>query len=224
MKSFSRLNNSEHSDDGHYWISISDLMMSVLFIFILILTYTVFTMSKVTESYSENDKNRKLLLKELKSELKQKGINVTIVEETGNMRINSDTFFSIGSADLSKNGLKKIEVIANNITFKMKDKRYRKSIDTIFIEGHTDNVPIDSNRGGRRWTNMELSAQRAINTFLAMDGSAGIGELKNSTDKYLFSYSGYGDKRPIDGEKNIANNRRIEFFFALAPVEVKKVK
>ena len=77
MKSFNRLNHSDHSDEGHYWISISDLMMSLLFIFILILTYTMFSMSKVTESYSSNESNRAELLRKIQQELKAENDNLS---------------------------------------------------------------------------------------------------------------------------------------------------
>lgn len=223
MRSFGRSNHAPHAEEGHYWISISDLMTSLLFIFILILAYTIFTFSQKSEAYEENFKNRQQLLEELQKQLKRENVDVDIDPQNGNMRIRSDTFFSLGSADLSPEGYAKISTIATEITNKMKDPKYKKAIDTIFIEGHTDNVPVDSFRGGRRWTNMELSAQRAINTFLAMNSSAAIGLLKNSTNHYLFSYSGYAEQRPIstndtiDGRKQ---NRRIEFFFALASPKV----
>ncbi len=223
MRSFNRSNHNESADEGHYWISISDLMTSLLFIFILILAYTIFTFSQKSEAYEENFKNRQMLLEELQKELKQKHVDVDIDPQNGNMRIRSDTFFALGSADLSAEGYMKIGIIAKEVTSKMQEPNYKKAIDTIFIEGHTDNVPVDSYRGGRRWTNMELSAQRAINTFLAMNSSAGVGTLKNSTDRYLFSYSGYAEQRPIASNDSIAGrqqNRRIEFFFALSSPKV----
>lgn len=223
MRSMNRSNGENHAEEGHYWISISDLMTSLLFIFILILAYTIFTFSQKSEAYEENFKNRQQLLEELQMQLEKKHVDVDIDPQNGNMRIRSDTFFALGSADLSMEGNNKISIIAQEITNKMKDPKYKKAIDTIFIEGHTDNVPVDSFRGGRRWTNMELSAQRAINTFLAMNTSAGVGSLKNSSNRYLFSYSGYAEQRPIASNDSIdgrKQNRRIEFFFALASPKV----
>lgn len=206
-------------EDGHYWISISDLMTSLLFIFILILAYTIFTFSQKSEAITENTTSRTELLKTLEANLKNNNVDVDIDPQNGNMRIRADTFFALGAADLSREGNQKISIIAKEIVIQMKKEKFHKAIDTIFIEGHTDNIPIDTIRGGRRWTNMELSAQRAINTFLAMDSIAHIGQLRNSTNKYLFSYSGYADQRPIATNSTIngrAKNRRIEFFFALS--------
>jgi flagellar motor protein MotB len=218
--------NSEydnHDESGHYWISISDLMTSLLFIFILILAYTIFTFSKKQEAFNENFTARAELLKSLQQELKESNIDVDIDPENGNMRIRADTFFTVGSADLSSDGARKLAQIAQKIKVKINDDKYHKAIDTIFIEGHTDNKPLSQINGNRRWTNMELSSQRAINSFLAMDSDANISNIKNSSNKFLFSYSGYSDSRPVDisdSDEARAKNRRIEFFFALSSPKI----
>jgi chemotaxis protein MotB len=76
---------------------------------------------------------------------------------------------------------------------------------------------------------MELSAQRAINTFLLMDKltNGEFSKLKNKEGKALISYSGYGDTRPIasnDTKEGRERNRRIEFFFAVNPPDIKEIK
>lgn len=218
-------NNGSHDEAGHYWISISDLMTSLLFIFILILAYTIFTFTQKQEAFEENFNARAELLKTLQKELKEKNIDVDIDPENGNMRIRADTFFDIGSAELSSNGFAKLTEIAKQISEKLLVEKYKKAIDTIFIEGHTDNKPLAQNGAGRRWTNMELSSQRAINSFLAMDKEANISALKNGNGRFLFSYSGYADTRPVDSadtDEARGKNRRIEFFFALSSPKVSK--
>ena len=209
----------ETADDGHYWISISDLMTSLLFIFIIILAYTIFTFSEKSAVFEESFYNRGELLHQIQTTLKTKSIDVDIDEKNGNMRIKADSFFAVGSADLSMDGQAKMAEIARVIQDKLQSEaKFKNAIDTVFIEGHTDNVPINLNLGGRRWTNMELSAQRAINTFTTMDSATGIGQMKNRDERYLFSYSGYADQRPVADNATEAGrspNRRIEFFFAL---------
>ena len=210
---------NESADEGHYWISISDLMTSLLFIFIIILAYTIFTFSEKSAVFEESFYNRGELLHQIQTTLKSKNIDVDIDQKNGNMRIKADTFFAVGSADLSVDGQTKMAEIARVIQEKFQsDAKFKNAIDTVFIEGHTDNVPVNLNFGGRRWTNMELSAQRAINTYLTMDSATGIGQMKNRDGKFLFSYSGYSDLRPIAdnaSEAERSQNRRIEFFFAL---------
>ena len=223
---FRRNSDSENHDEaGHYWISISDLMTSLLFIFILILAYTIFTFTQKQEGFEENFNARVELLRALQKELKEENIDVDIDPENGNMRIRADTFFAVGSAELSSDGFAKLAQIAKQVSEKLSVAKFKKAIDTIFIEGHTDNKPLTQNGTGRRWTNMELSSQRAINSFLAMDKEANISVLKNGNGRFLFSYSGYADTRPVDradSDEARGKNRRIEFFFALSSPKVAK--
>ncbi|MGL4767553.1 MAG: OmpA/MotB family protein [Formosimonas sp.] len=214
-----RHHGSEAADEGHYWISISDLMTSLLFIFIIILAYTILTFSEKSAVFEESFYQRGELLTQIQTTLKSQNVDVDIDTKNGNMRIKSDGFFAVGAADLSPEGQAKMAVIAQVIQAKFAEKAaFKNAIDTVFIEGHTDNVPINQSAGGRRWTNMELSAQRAINTYTTMDAAAQIGQMKNRDGKYLYSYSGYADARSVAdnaSETGRAQNRRIEFFFAL---------
>lgn len=216
--------NVNHADENsHYWISVSDLMTSLLFIFILILAYTIYSFSEKSAVYEESFHQRSELLIQLQKDLKQKNIDVDIDPKNGNMRIKSDVLFSVGSADLSPQGQYNMIEIAKEIKIKMQEPKFKSAIDTIFIEGHTDNIPIQNTNIGRRWTNMELSAQRAINTYLTMDSGAMIHQMRNRDGRYLFSYSGYADQRPIvmnTSDENRAKNRRIEIFFALTSPKI----
>ena len=253
-------------DNGHYYISISDLMTSLLFIFILILTYVmlsfvkkedvltveiqkaeqqVIELKKKENILSENIKKieqnveyRGELLQDIQDDLLKKDIKVEIDKENGNIRLKSDLLFEVGSADISELGKRQIDEIAILLMQKMTDKKYIMSIDTIFIEGHTDSVPIIGSRVYP--SNKELSAQRAINTYsemlIATDN--GISQLKNKKGKHLLSYSGYASTRQLCNEDEIANkdgvsdklkncrskNRRIEFYFTVNTPDVKEIK
>ena len=66
-------NNQSH-DEGHYWISISDLMTSLLFIFVIILAYTIYTFSAKSEAFEENFNSRSDMLVSLQESLKHKNI------------------------------------------------------------------------------------------------------------------------------------------------------
>ncbi len=292
MTRFKRHQNDENgSDDGHYYISISDLMTSLLFIFILILTYVMLSfvekedvlndeITKVVEKVDELEKKEDLLtdarkkaeqkvkelkekenilsneikkieqnieyrgelLQDLQEELLGQDINVEIDKENGNMRLKSDLLFGSGSADISVEGKRQIGEIAKLLMVKMIEPKYQMAIDTIFIEGHTDTVPIRVSRGFRaQWSNKELSAQRAINTYsemlIATDNK--INALKNKKEKHLLSYSGYASTRQLCNENELkqvdmpasnelklcrSKNRRIEFYFTVNTPDVKKMK
>ena len=49
--------SNNHSEDGHYYISISDLMTSLLFIFILILAYMMLSFVEKQEQLNDEIKN-----------------------------------------------------------------------------------------------------------------------------------------------------------------------
>ena len=234
-------------DDGHYYISISDLMTSLLFVFILILSYVMLSFVKKEDELSneikkieQNIEYRGELLQDLQEELLGKNISVEIDKENGNMRLKSDLLFKSGSATISKEGKRQIGEIAQLFMIKMIEPKYKMAIDTIFIEGHTDSIPIRvSNTCRDLWSNKELSAQRAINTYsemlLVTDNK--IYNLKNKKEKHLLSYSGYADNRQLCNEKAVkkgatleeyrlcrSKNRRIEFYFTVNTPDIKKMK
>lgn len=235
-----------HGEDGHYYISISDLMTSLLFIFILILSYVIFSFVKKQDELSiainkmkVNLEYRGELLQSLKNDLLSKNINVKIDKENGNMRLKSDLLFKQGSAEISDDGRKQIGEIAELLFLKMNEDKYKLAIDTIFIEGHTDAVPIKSAWRKTVWSNKELSSQRAINTYSRMLEATDnkIDSLKNKKGKHLLSYSGYAATRPLCNEflldKNATKtafkkcrniNRRIELYFTVNTPDIEKIK
>ena len=94
-------------------------------------------------------------------------------------------------------------------------------IETIQIEGHTDNVPIGEWRLGRECMrdNLALSACRGAETLRAADGRRPeLTQFLNLRGDPVLSFAGYGDRRPIDEEDTPearAANRRIDVRFIL---------
>jgi len=231
-------NHQAQQEENHFWISISDLMTSLLFIFILILAYMILEYQdkqniaqKKIEAFEKNVNTRSELLCKLQLNLKKKGISVEIDTDEGAMRITRERLFDSSKADIRKDKIWIIKEVANEILNFMEQDKYKKAINTIYIEGHTDNVKLNKSKCGFRWTNMELSAQRAINTFLLMDKltNGAFSKLKNKNGEALISYSGYADTRPIKGVSNDTKegrerNRRIQFFFAVNPPSIEEIK
>lgn len=231
-------NHQSFSEENHFWISISDLMTSLLFIFILILAYMILEYQdkqniaqKKIEAFEKNVNARSELLHKLQLNLKKKGISVEIDTDEGAMRITRERLFDSSKADIRKDKIWIIKEVANEILNFMEQDKYKKAINTIYIEGHTDNVKLNKSKCGFRWTNMELSAQRAINTFLLMDKltNGAFSKLKNKNGEALISYSGYADTRPIKGLSNDTKegrerNRRIQFFFAVNHPNIEEIK
>ena len=231
-------NHKNNAEENHFWISISDLMTSLLFVFVLILAYMILEYQdkqniaqQKIEAFEKNINARSSLLIQLQKNLKDKGINVEINIDEGAMRITKERLFDSAKANIKKSKQWIIKEVAFELLKMMQKPEYKKAINTIFIEGHTDNIKLDKGKCGFRWTNMELSAQRAINTFLLMDKftNGAFSKLKNQKGESLISYSGYADTRPIKGVSNATKdgrerNRRIQFFFAVNPPSLKELK
>jgi outer membrane protein OmpA-like peptidoglycan-associated protein len=86
------------------------------------------------------------------------------------------------------------------------------SIETVFIEGHTDTTGSDE----QNWV---LSAQRAANTYRELTAVAReLRQVRNRSNQEILSISGYSSTRPIDPASTPAaweKNRRIDLRFVM---------
>jgi chemotaxis protein MotB len=102
--------------------------------------------------------------------------------------------FDLGSADIKidgRNVLKKLGVMLKNLD------------NEIVIQGHTDNIPINTEIYPTNW---ELSTKRATNVVLFLIDECGLDPTK-------LTASGNGEFRPIapnNSEINRQKNRRID--------------
>jgi chemotaxis protein MotB len=140
-------------------------------------------------------------LEEIRSQLQkylseiglQTSITVTLEERGLLLRFQDSVLFEKGKADLlpgSREILREVAVIL------------LENENQVRIEGHTDDLPINTPRFPSNW---ELSTSRATNVlrFIVNEGLPG--------DR--LSAVGYGEYRPIapnDGEANRGKNRRVD--------------
>lgn len=92
-------------------------------------------------------------------------------------------------------------------------------VETLLIEGHTDDTPV---RGGRRFQdNLELSSMRAATVYRMISTcEPGMEHFLNTDRVPILSTSGYGATRPITAEaEDRQQNRRIDLRFLLEPPE-----
>lgn len=102
--------------------------------------------------------------------------------------------FGSGSADLKPGARPALDAIAGVL---------QAHSHQISIEGHTDDVPISSERFGSNW---ELSTQRATNVLRYMTETFGLPPAR-------FSASGYAEQRPIAPNITLegrTQNRRVD--------------
>lgn len=90
-------------------------------------------------------------------------------------------------------------------------------LEAIFIEGHTDNVPIRNFQFKDNW---DLSVARAKGTYLELTkGAPDLEVLTNEQEQPLLSFSAYAERRPIDDNASDAGrrkNRRIDLRFIMS--------
>lgn len=172
---------------------------------------------------SEIDKIRIAILNEISEKLKSEGIKVEVSDNSTVLRIPEDTLafetakWSIPQASQQSLGMIG-EAVHDAIT---KDDRLA-FLDTIFVEGHTDSVPLQREMG-----NWGLSTYRAISVWQHWAAHPGRGrqlaDLRNHGNNPVFSVSGYGDTRRVVADDNTDDlrrrNRRIDLRFTMKSVE-----
>lgn len=201
-----------------FTISISDLMSGLLAIFILVLSYFILNFSQATAQLTQNDVTRAELLRFLQRELEREGITVTIDDRHGILRISEGVLFDPGLADVKPQGQFVIQKLGGVLEIALEAEQFKGRVETIFIEGHTDNVPINNGVFPSNW---ELSTKRAINTWLVMSNAhPRLPWFPNDRGELIFSVSGYADTRPIADNTTAARrseNRRIDIRFSMSP-------
>ena len=213
-----RTQNFDTPAQDTFTISISDLMSGLLAIFILVLSYFILNFSQATAQLTQNDVTRAELLRFMQKELEREGILVTVDERHGILRISEGVLFDVGLADVKPQGQVVIKKLGSVLEVALEAEQFKGRVETIFIEGHTDNVPISNGIFPSNW---ELSTKRAINTWLTMSGAnPKLTTLLNDKGEIIFSVSGYSDTRPIaenSTEDGRRENRRIDIRFSMAP-------
>lgn len=230
-----RLLSGDSDSSQSYLESLSDLLVGMLFIFIIILM--VFALNyrvaqqqtrQVTERLANAAELRAQLLTDLQQQLKKQGVPVTVDPTNGVMHLPESLLFDSGSADFKPSGLRALAILSQELTRDLpcytagQRAKYcpagsRPIIDALFIEGHTDNVPISNSAFLDNW---DLSAARSKRTFQDLvTASAVLKRLHNDRNEPLLSISAYGDTRPVapnSTDEGRRKNRRIDLRFIIS--------
>ena len=233
----SRLARDPVEEEESYFISMTDLMVGLLFIFIIMLMVFALqyreaerknleaeqVVKKTTERLVDADQVRDEILQSLRKYLLDHGLSVEVVKEQGVLRLGEEILFARGSSDTTND--KAVDILAQALATVLPCYTAisrsgsadcppkRAVIESIFIEGHTD-IDVLTPRPGMR-DNLDLSAIRATNTFRRLVARRpDLLEFKNTREFAILSVSGYGEYRPAaPGEptpESKAKNRRID--------------
>lgn len=120
-------------------------------------------------------------------------VEILVTEGTISFRISNEILFPSGQSQLTAPGLALLDRLIQVLN--ATDHR-------IAVEGHTDDVPIQTDRFPSNW---ELSTGRATSVLRYLEGSGVASDRLRAT--------GYADTRPLvanDGPQGRAINRRVE--------------
>lgn len=127
----------------------------------------------------------------------EKEINLVLTREGLVMRMSEHTVFGLGSADIAAEALPLLQKVGAIIS---------KTAYQIRIEGHTDDLPIHTERYPSNW---ELSTARAVNVLRYF--------IKNhNVDPQRLAAEGFSEFHPVvanDTAENREKNRRVEIIF-----------
>jgi flagellar motor protein MotB len=152
------------------------------------------------------------------------GIRVEIIRDQGVLRLPEEILFKKARAEISRE--RAVEVLADALVMvlpcytRVNDvpapdgcPARRATIDSIFVEGHTDIDPLLPSFGMK--DNIDLSAIRAANTYRMLLQKRGeLIKFLNTKGFPVLSVSGYGPYRPATAdqstEESKSKNRRID--------------
>lgn len=215
-------------EENPYWMSFSDIMSALLVIFILASVVLILQLMEKQKDFDQKvnvleqaEQVRRALLEEAVIELNQRGIKVELSENHTVLRIPNELLgFETGAYELMpRYEATALEIgrVLNKVITKEGRLNY---LDTVFVEGHTDNRPFLGFMGKGNWG---LSTFRAISLWQfwikSLPSDQGLSYLKNQDQNPLFSVSGYGDTRPVNShqitEEDYRVNRRIDIRFTI---------
>ena len=215
------IESHESSHDEGWLVSYADLMTLLFGFFVIMYSISSVDKAKLEElkkmasqqfSKQEYKTPGKALASQITRDVEQLGISNTEVEiqtlpEGIKLVLRGRTFFESGISDISAKGGSFIRDLSRTV---LADP---ESFTEIRVDGHTDNMPIQTARFPSNW---ELSTSRAsavVKELIAM----GLPAKK-------LSASGYADSHPLlpnvdPNNMNIAQNqeqnRRVEIFIKL---------
>ena len=218
-------------EEENYFVSMTDMMVGIVFIFIIMLMYYALQMRDVTDQLTGADQTRAEILQQLKQSLKDKGIPVEVDVQNGILRLPDAILFDSGHDELKPDGKVAVNHLAealwdvlpcytdlpNGVSAAHSKCRadVKHHIESLYIEGHTDQDRLNGTL--RLKDNWDLSVNRATNTYRELvtlnSNLESLCVRKSDRCDPILSVSGYGEKRPVDlGNSDEAKkrNRRID--------------
>jgi flagellar motor protein MotB len=174
-----------HADES-YFVSMTDLLVGMLFVFIILLMAFALNLrdqqqqvNSAADRLTKANLARKELLEELEQALKKDGVTVHIDVLNGVLRLPEEVLFSRGEYRLADKGRQTLRRLAIHLSDLLPNyacvpvptnprcphEETAARLETILIEGHTDSAPAQGGIGTCLADNWALSACRATAVF-----------------------------------------------------------
>ncbi|HSA79385.1 MAG TPA: hypothetical protein VLE23_01100 [Geminicoccaceae bacterium] len=184
----------------------------------------------VTDYLLRNDRIRSGMLAAVQSLLREREVEVSLDPENGILRLPESLLFDSARAVLRPEGERALRelaaVLARSLPCYSRALQVQQSdcpiapkplLEAVLVEGHTDNVPINTSEFADNW---QLASARAINTYKTLlSYESTLAQLKNARGEALLGVSAYEAHRPVSIETTPEGrrlNRRIDLRFLIA--------
>ncbi len=194
------------------------------------------TLDALVEYVSDGEKSLDNIVNDVIDDLRSQGIDAKSFQK-GVVTISGKGLFANGSSDLSSvaGGEERVAKLAAAIVNRVRCFSFSTEFDvtkvsmdcnpqhvyleSVYVEGHTDNMPIGRMLSDGSRNNLELSARRATNTYQTfVKSQPALTTLVNAYDQQVLSVSAYGEQRPIASNSTAQgrdDNRRIDIRFVM---------
>ncbi|WP_352419013.1 OmpA family protein [Proteiniborus sp.] len=231
-------NQHDEESTTDYWISYSDMMSSLLLMFILFLTVSIFNFNDTSfklekqsqvlevqgkELMTQKEKInsiigvRKQIINALRDEFKNSKLKIDIDPQTGAITFSSGVFFDSSESSLKESGKKYLNEFIPLYFGVLLNEKNRDYISEIIIEGHTDT-------NGTYMYNLSLSQERAFEVTKYILGEEGCSFSDNKEElRRILTANGRSFSNPIfdkNGNVDMDRSRRVEFKFRLKDDEM----
>lgn len=206
---------SDHSSSTHH--AFTDLMTSLVVIFVLLLVAVLYQMKVATEKEERRQmaakENVSSVSDELLRRLKVLGLKLEPDDDdpefTAVVRLDENAVrFEVGKDALNIDGKTTIRKVSDILADVICENRVAETIESLIVEGHTDKKGDDSTDGKLR--NVDLSQKRAFavmrEVFYHLDSSSG---LAVDCFRKLARATGRGAAKPYSLHDD-DSNRRVE--------------
>lgn len=232
---FRKTHSATVDEENPYWMSFSDIMSALLVIFILASVILILRLMEIQNelehkqtkfeeeivALKQAEQVRRTILEEAAETLRKRGIKVEVSQNHTVLSIPNELLgFETGAFEISPTYQAQAREIGEVLNMVISRDDRVGFLDTIFVEGHTDNRAMQGFMGKGNWG---LSTFRAISLWqfweTSLTGDKQLSRLKNQDEHPLFSVSGYAETRPAIADQltaeDFSRNRRIDIRFTI---------